>query len=99
MNSIEDRTARREGLVHSLWLVATAMALHELEEWNIATWTARNFTNHTGISNQAIWIGLVMITFIFVGWIAAATRLKNPISIGLAAFPAVGLVAFGNAVQ
>jgi hypothetical protein len=86
-------------LIHALWLVSGAVAFHELEEWNVAAWSARNFTNHTEVSNEAMWIGLVMITVIFVGWIAAATRLQNPITIGLLALPAVGLVALGNAVQ
>ena len=86
-------------LVHSLWLVAGAIAIHELEEWNIASWTARNFTNHTGVSDQAIWVGLVCITAAFTAWIYAATRLEHPIAIAAVALPAVALVAAGNAVQ
>jgi len=85
--------------VRSLWFVAGAMALHELEEWNIAAWTARNFENPTAVSDQAIWLGLLAITLLFVGWIAAATRLRSPIAIGVATLPAVGLVALGNSVQ
>ena len=75
------------------------MAIHELEEWNIADWGARNFTNHTGISDYAIWVGLVLITTVFVSWIYGATRLRSPLAISLAAFPAVALIAVGNAVQ
>ena len=79
-------------LVRSLWLVAGAVAVHELEEWNIASWTARNFTNHTGISDHAIWIGLVFITAVFITWIYVATRLENPLAISVVALPAVALV-------
>jgi len=89
----------RAQLVGSLWWVTAAMALHELEEWNIASWTARNFTNPTGISDQAVWIGLVVVTAIFAGWILAATRLHSPVAIAIAALPPVGLVAMGNSVQ
>lgn len=97
------RLASPEGsrllLVRSLWLVAGAMTVHELEEWNIARWSARNFTNHTGISDHAVWVGLVLITTVFVSWIYGATRLRSPTAIALAALPAVALVAVGNAVQ
>ena len=86
-------------LVRSLWLVAGAMAVHELEEWNIARWSARNFTNHLGISDYAIWVGLAFITIVFVSWIFAATRLQNPLAISFVALPAVALVAVGNSVQ
>jgi hypothetical protein len=89
----------RVTLVRSLWLVAAAMTVHELEEWNIASWGARNFENHTGISQEAIWIGIVFITVVFVSWIFLATRLRSPLAISLAALPAVALVAVGNSVQ
>ena len=89
----------RADLVRALWLVAGAMAIHELEEWNIAEWGARNFSNHTGISDQAIWVGLLFITVVFVGWIFLATRLHNPLAISLVALPPVGLVAIGNSMQ
>jgi hypothetical protein len=75
------------------------MAVHELEEWNISDWGARNFTNHTGISDQAIWIGLVFVTVTFAAWIYCATRLQSPTAISLVALPAVALVAIGNAAQ
>jgi hypothetical protein len=91
--------ATKQLLVRSLWLVAAAVAVHELEEWNIASWTARNFTNHTGVSDPAIWVGLVVITGTFTAWIYAATRLENPVAIAAVALPAVALVAAGNAVQ
>jgi hypothetical protein len=86
-------------LVRSLWLVAAAMVVHELEEWNIAAWGARNFTNHTGISNYAIWIGLFIISAVLVIWIYCATRFESPLAISLIALPAVALVAAGNAFQ
>ena len=86
-------------LVRSLWLATAAMAVHELEEWNIAAWGARNFSNHTGISDYAIWIGLVIITALLVTWIYLATRLKSPLAITLVAFPAIALIAMGNALQ
>lgn len=89
----------REALARSLWLVAAALGVHELEEWNIASWSARNFTNHTGISDQAIWIGLVVVTLVFAGWILVATRLRSPLAMSLVALPAVALVATGNSVQ
>jgi len=99
MSNPDDRDVQRSRLVRSLWLVAGAITVHELEEWNVAAWSARNFTNHTGVSAEAMWVGLVVITCLFVGWIAAAARLRNPIAIGLVALPAVGLVALGNAIQ
>jgi len=91
--------AQRAALASSLWFVAVAMALHELEEWNIGSWFARNFSNHTGISNAAIWIGLVVVTLVFTGWIFVATRMRSPLAMALLAMPAVALVAVGNAVQ
>jgi hypothetical protein len=89
----------RARLVQSLWFVAGAMAIHELEEWNIAEWGARNFTNHSGISEQAIWVGLAVITISYVSWIFVATRLRSPLIIAIVALPAVALIAVGNSVQ
>jgi hypothetical protein len=99
MDQFDPTHDSRSLLVRSLWFVAAAMALHELEEWNIAEWGARNFDNHTGISDYAIWLGLVIITGLFVGWIYAATRLGSPLAISIVALPAVALVAVGNSVQ
>jgi hypothetical protein len=75
------------------------MAVHEFEEWNIARWSARNFTNHTGISDPAIWLGLVLVTTVFVSWIYCATRFRSPTAISVVALPAVALVAVGDAIQ
>ena len=86
-------------LVRSLWLLAGAIAVHEAEEWNVADWTARNFTNHTGVTNEAMWPGLIVITALFAAWIFLATRLVSPSAISLIALPAVAVVAVGNAVQ
>jgi hypothetical protein len=99
MDRVASLDRERLLLVRSLWLVAGAMAAHELEEWNIARWSARNFTNHTGITDQAIWVGLVVVTTIFVTWIHRATRMASPTAISLVALPAFALVAVGNAVQ
>lgn len=51
------------------------------------------------ISAYAIWLGLVLVTVLFTGWIFVATRFRNPVAMGLVALPAVALVAVGNAVQ
>ena len=75
------------------------MTVHELEEWNIASWSARNFENHTGISEEAIWLGIAFMAVVFVSWIFLATRLRSPLAISIAALPAVALVAVGNSVQ
>ena len=47
--SVSEANRKRDLIAKSLWLVAAAMAVHELEEWNIAIWFQRNFSNHTGI--------------------------------------------------
>lgn len=52
MGKVASLDRSRLRLVRSLWLVAGAMSVHELEEWNIARWSARNFTNPTGISDS-----------------------------------------------
>ena len=99
MSSEPSREAERSALVRSLWWVAAAMTVHEAEEWNIAEWQQRNFVDHTGIPNEAIWLGLVVITALYLLWILLATRLRSPIAIAAVALPAVALVAVGNSVQ
>ena len=91
--------SNRDAIAKSLWLVAAAMAVHELEEWNIASWFERNFSNHAGISDHAVWLGLVFITALFAGWIFLATRASSSTLMALIALPAVALVAVGNAAQ
>ncbi len=97
--SVSEANRRRDLLAKSLWLVAAAMAVHELEEWNIAIWFQRNFSNHTGISDYAVWLGIFFITTLFTAWIFLATRAGSPTVMAWIALPAVALVAVGNAVQ
>lgn len=94
-----DADRRRSELVRSLWWVAGAMALHELEEWNIDEWFERNFTNDTGMADEAVWLGLVIIILLITGWIALATRFRSAAVVAIVALPPVGLVAMGNAFQ
>jgi hypothetical protein len=89
----------RVALVRSLWVVAAAMTVHELEEWNLAPWFSRNFANHTSISDEAIWFGLAFVIVVFNSWIFLATRLRSSVSISVAALVPVVLVAVGNSVQ
>ncbi|NRA75466.1 MAG: HXXEE domain-containing protein [Planctomycetes bacterium] len=96
---VSEANRRRDLIAKSLWLVAAAMAVHELEEWNIATWFQRNFSNHTGISDYAVWLGILFITTLFTAWIFLATRAGSPTVMALIALPAVALVAVGNSVQ
>ncbi len=75
------------------------MGVHEAEEWSIGSWFERNFTNDTGISDEAIWFGLVLMTVTIAVWIFIATRFRNPKLIAALALPIVAFVALGNALQ
>jgi len=97
MTALDERPVA--DLRRSLWWVALAMSIHELEEWKIGSWFERNFDNYTPLPDAAIWIGLGVITTLFVGWIYIATRFQNPVVISALALPLVGVVAVGNAVQ
>lgn len=96
-----DSTANpaRAPLVRGLWLFAAALILHEAEEWNIAPWFERHFSNNTGIDSHAIWVGLILMSSVFVAWIWISTRFSSTIVVALVALPAVAFVAFGNALQ
>ena len=75
------------------------MGVHEAEEWSIGPWFERNFTNNTGISDEAIWFGLVLMTVTIAVWIFIATRFRNPKLVAVVALPIVAFVALGNALQ
>ena len=95
----QNRNLERNRLVWALWLFAAALVVHETEEWNIAPWFERHFVNHTGISPQAVWVGLAFMSAVFVVWIWVSTRFSSAVVMALVALPAVAFVAFGNALQ
>lgn len=61
------------------WLLPVAFALHELEEWNIAEWYRRYWTNvDLDIVNQRnSWTWLVFASLFGFLWTFLATRLRN----------------------
>ena len=85
-------------LRRALWIFAVAFVAHEMEEWNIASWSERNFENFTGVSNEGMWAGLVLITSLGVTAIVLATRLKSARAMGWVILPFI-LIVVANVLQ
>ena len=63
-----------------VWLLPVAFALHELEEWNIAEWYRRYWTNvDPAIVNQRnSWTWLAFASLFGFLWTLLAVRFRNP---------------------
>ena len=85
-------------LRRSVWLVAFALVVHELEEWNIAPWFTEHFENAPGIQRPAVWLGLAVVSAVAVLWAWAATRAKSDMVCGVVALPLLAGAA-GNALE
>lgn len=62
----------------AIWLLPVAMALHEVEEWNILNWEQRNFANLPAKTNTSVRTFLVFLTLFGFLWTALAAWLNNP---------------------
>jgi len=63
-----------------VWLLPVAFALHELEEWNIAEWYRRYWTNvdPATVNQRNSWTWLVFAGLFGFLWTALAVRFRNP---------------------
>jgi hypothetical protein len=71
------------GAIHNrrlAWLLPVAFALHELEEWNIAEWYQRYWTNvDPAVVNQRnSWTWLAFASLFGFFWTFLASRFRNP---------------------
>lgn len=82
----------------AIWLLPVAMALHEVEEWNILGWEQRNFANLPAKTNTSVRTFLVFLTLFGFLWTALAAWLNNP---KIAAYMILALAAgaFLNTLQ
>ncbi len=86
-------------LRRSIWLAAVALAIHEIEEWNIAPWFSEHFHNAPGIQRSEVWVGLGLVSVVALLWAWAATRARSDVLCAAAALPLVIGVGAGNALQ
>ena len=82
----------------AIWLLPIALALHEVEEWNILPWEERNFVNLPTKTHASIRTFLVFFTLLGFLWTALAALPNNP---KIAAFVLLPMAAgaFLNALQ
>ena len=82
----------------AIWLLPIAVALHEVEEWNILGWYQRNFVNLPAKTHASIRTFLVFLTLLGFLWTALAAVSNNP---SIAAFVLLPFAAgaFLNALQ
>ena len=61
------------------WLLPFAFALHELEEWNIAAWYQRYWTNVDAalVTQRNAWTWLVFASLVGFAWTALAARFRS----------------------
>ena len=62
------------------WLLPAAFALHELEEWNIAEWYRRYWTNvdPSMVNQRNSWTWLAFASLFGLLWTFLATCFRNP---------------------
>ena len=83
-----------------VWLLPAALALHELEEWNILGWYKAHWVNvdPTTMTSTAVHVWLVFASIAaFVGTFAATAARNFPLLLRLLLLPAFVMI-FGHAL-
>jgi hypothetical protein len=89
---------RERGLRGLVWLLPAAFALHEAEEWNIASWFRLHFTPRTEASDAGVRTLLVAFSlgaFLLTGLASRLPTLRGTLQVLL---PFFVVVAVGNAL-
>lgn len=86
-------------LRQAIWLLPCALAIHELEEWNIVPWFHAHFSPPTPLTERAARLGLVVVGLTGFVSTGLAFLLPNTRATLLVLLPLFGFVAFGNALQ
>lgn len=60
-----------------IWLLPVAIALHEIEEWNIIDWYHRNFVDLPAITNTSTRVFIVFMSLYGFAWTAVALLFVN----------------------
>jgi Protein of unknown function with HXXEE motif len=93
-----DAAERERELRRLLWLLPAAFALHEAEEWNLASWFPLHFTPRTEASDAGVRTLLVAFSlgaFLLTGFAARLSTLRATLNVLL---PFFVVVAVGNAL-
>jgi len=90
----------------AVWLAPAALAIHEVEEWNIGSWFKQHFVDpgYFGLmTRESLWLGLVLTVVVGVVWTALACLPRNqklvaylslPFVMNVGAFPGVAQHVF-----
>jgi hypothetical protein len=93
-----DGARRERELRRLLWLLPAAFALHEAEEWNLASWFRLHFTPQTNLSDAGVRTLLVAFSlgaFLLTALAQRLPTLRGTLHVVLAFFV---VVAVGNAM-
>ncbi len=55
------RRLRELPFLRFVWILPSAFALHEAEEWNILAWYQEHWTNVGELTNRTVWTHLVFV--------------------------------------
>jgi hypothetical protein len=89
-----------------VWLAPAALAIHEVEEWNIGSWFKQHFVDpgyFSLMTRESLWLGLVLTVVVGVVWTALACLPRNqklvaylslPFVMNVGAFPGVAQHVF-----
>jgi hypothetical protein len=99
-NQVRDILAvvMRLDFLGGVWAFAGALALHEVEEWNILRWYQRNYVDLPPVTDEAVRTRIAFISIVGFVWCAVATLPSNRVVAAFAILPAAFL-AVQNAPQ
>ena len=81
-----------------VWLLPLAIALHELEEWNILSWYKRHFMDLPPKTDVSTRLFLIFVSLLGLVWTAVAGWPADPRWTAFLLSPLIG-VALLNALQ
>ena len=87
----------------AVWLAPAALAIHEVEEWNIQTWFRQYFVDPGSfdlLSRETVWLGLAFSVALGVAWVALANVPRSPKIVAWLSLPfVVNVGAFPGVAQ
>lgn len=82
-----------------IWLLPAALALHELEEWDIAAWEHAQFLNPSDASSTAVRLTLMLVVAAGVAGTAVWWRFATDRVAAIALLLLFGFAMGGNAIM
>jgi hypothetical protein len=92
------RISTERSIRRTLWLLAAAFVLHELEEWQIVSWYQANFQPPPEFDDREARTLLILFAFLGFSFTALCNRLLGLRAALFALLPLFLTIVFGNAL-